>query len=151
MSLRPVPRPVLRPALTAAAGAALLLLAAPAVTATADPSESVTVDPVGRIAADGTVTLSGTYRCTGNSGPVYVSSSLGQESSTSRHAIGGTRAVCDGAEHRWVNTGKPGSSDPVEPGAARVEATVMELRPAGGLPLPHFHAADEQDVTLTAS
>ncbi|MFD5269479.1 DUF6299 family protein [Streptomyces sp. NPDC058335] len=150
MSFHPVPRPVLRPVLTAAAGAALLLLAAPAVTATAGPSESVTVDPVGRVAADGTVTLSGTYRCTGNSGPVFVSSSVGQKSSTTRHGIGGTRAVCDGAEHRWVNTGKP-APDPVEPGAARVEATVMELRPAGGLPLPHFHAAAEQDVTLTAS
>ncbi|MET9502478.1 DUF6299 family protein [Streptomyces sp. NPDC006259] len=142
--------PSLSPALTAAAGAALLLLAAPAATATAGPSESVTVDPVGRVAADGTVTLTGTYRCTGSSGPVFVSSSVGQESSTTRHGIGGTRAVCDGAEHRWVNTGKP-SSDPVEPGAARVEATVMELRPAGGLPMPHFHAAAEKDVTLTAS
>ncbi|USQ84002.1 DUF6299 family protein [Streptomyces phaeoluteigriseus] len=149
MSLRPVLSPALRPVLTTAAGAALLLLAAPAVTATAGPSESVTVDPVGRVAADGTVTLSGTYRCTGNSGPVFVSSSVGRRDATTRYGIGGTRAVCDGAEHRWVNTGKP-ASDPIEPGAARVEATVMELRPAGGLPLPYFHAADERDVTLTA-
>ncbi|MEW2047647.1 DUF6299 family protein [Streptomyces sp. NPDC005476] len=139
----------LRPALTAAAGAVLLLLAAPAVTATADPSESVTVAPVGRIAPDGTVTLSGTYRCVGDSGPVFVSSSIGQSSGNGRHGIGGTRAVCDGAEHTWENTGKTTPND-LEPGAAHVEATLMELRPQGGLPLPHFHAAQERDITLSA-
>lgn len=138
----------LRPALSAAVGAALLLLAAPAVTAHAAPAESVTVDPVGRIAADGTVTLSGTYRCTGNTGPVFVSSSVGQGSDGARHGIGGTRAVCDGAEHTWTNTGKATPND-LEPGAAEVEATLMELRPEGGLPLPRFHAAHKQGVTLT--
>ncbi|MFJ1809479.1 MULTISPECIES: DUF6299 family protein [unclassified Streptomyces] len=139
----------LRPALTAAAGAVLLLLAAPAVTATADPSESVTVAPAGRIAADGTITLSGTYRCVGSSGPVFVSSSIGQDSGKVRYGIGGTRAVCDGAEHAWENTGKATPSG-LAPGAAHVEATLMELRPQGGLPLPRFHAAQEQDITLTA-
>ncbi|MFJ4696095.1 DUF6299 family protein [Streptomyces sp. NPDC088766] len=145
-------RPVLRPVLTAAAGAALLLPAAPAVAApaAADPSESVTVDPVGRIAADGTVTLTGTYRCVGSSGPVFVSSSVGRKDSTTRYGIGGTRAVCDGAVHRWVNTGRP-APDPIAPGAVRVEATLTELRPAGLLPLPYFHAAGAQDVTLTTS
>ncbi|MFI5797458.1 DUF6299 family protein [Streptomyces sp. NPDC051677] len=141
----------LRPALSAAAGAALLLLAAPALTAataTAAPSESVTVDPVGRIAADGTVTLSGAYRCVGNTGPVFVSSSVGQKSAGVRHGIGGSRAVCDGAEHTWENTGKATPKD-LEPGKAHVEATLMELRPAGGLLLPRFHATQEQDITLT--
>jgi hypothetical protein len=133
--------------LGAAAGAALLLLAAPAGTATADPSESVTVDPVGTIAADGTVTLSGTYRCLGNRGPVYVSSSLGQSRPHLRYGIGGTSAVCDGAEHRWVNTGKPMPGE-LKPGAARVEATVMELDPSAGIPLPRFHALRQQDITL---
>jgi hypothetical protein len=137
----------LRPALTAAAGAALLLLAAPAVTATADPGESVTVDSTGRIARDGTVTLSGTYRCLDNEGPVFVSSSVSQKSENVRHGIGGTRAVCDGAEHRWENTGRTWS-DSLEPGKARVEATLTELRPQGGLPLPHFHAREKQEVTL---
>lgn len=140
----------LRPALAAVAGAALLLLAAPAVTATADPTESVTVDPNGRIASDGTITLSGTYRCVGNTGPVFVSSSVGQGSDKVLHGIGGTRAVCDGAEHAWENTGKA-TPDDLDPGAAHVEATLMELRPEGGLPLPHFHAAQERDITLTTS
>ncbi|MEU9438001.1 DUF6299 family protein [Streptomyces sp. NPDC048252] len=139
----------LRPALSAAAGAVLLLLAAPTVTATADASESVTVDQVGSIASDGTITLSGTYRCLGNTGPVFVSSSVGQGSGKARHGIGGTRAVCDGAEHAWKNTGKAGPTD-LEPGAAHVEATLMELCPQGGLPLPRFHAAQERDITLTA-
>ncbi|MFI9827282.1 DUF6299 family protein [Streptomyces sp. NPDC051913] len=133
----------LRPALAAAT---LLLLAAAPV-ATADPYETVTVDPTGTLAADGTVTLSGTYRCLGNSGPVFVSSSVGQKSPSVRHGIGGTSAVCDGAEHRWENTGKV-DTGALEPGAAHVEATVMELR-GGGLPLPRFHAAQQQDVTLT--
>ncbi|NUO40872.1 MAG: hypothetical protein HOV82_12045 [Streptomyces sp.] len=133
----------IRPALAAAT---LLLLAAAPVAA-ADPYETVTVDPTGTLAADGTVTLSGTYRCLGNSGPAFVSSSVGQKSPSVRHGIGGTSAVCDGAEHRWQNTGKV-DTGALEPGAAHVEATVMELQ-GGGLPLPRFHAAQQQDVTLT--
>ncbi|MGV9939615.1 DUF6299 family protein [Streptomyces sp. NPDC003401] len=148
MPFRLVPSRFPRPALAVAAGAALLLSAAPAVTATADPSESVTVDPVGRIAADGTVTLSGTYRCVGSSGPVFVSSSVRHEDSTAQYPVGGTRAVCDGAEHRWVNTGGT-APEPIEPGAVRVEVTLMELRATGGLPLPHFHAVHAARMTLT--
>ncbi|MFJ4203924.1 DUF6299 family protein [Streptomyces sviceus] len=137
-----------RPVLAAAAGAALFLLAAPALPASAAPSETVTVDPVGRIAEDGTVTLSGTYLCTGGSGPVFVSSSVGEGSSSSRYGIGGTRAVCDGVEHAWENTGKP-TPGALVPGAAHVEATLMELSLQGGLPLPRFHAAQQRDITLT--
>ncbi|MFF4058919.1 DUF6299 family protein [Streptomyces sp. NPDC001668] len=137
-----------RPALAAAAGVALFLLAAPALPANADPYETVTVDPVGRIAEDGTVTLSGTYRCTSGTGPVFVSSSVGGRSSSLRYGIGGTRAVCDGVEHGWENTGKatPGA---LEPGEAHVEATLMELSLQGGLPLPRFHAVGQRDITLT--
>ena len=138
----------LRSVLGTAAGAALLLLAA-APAATADSYETVTVDPTGSIAPDGTVTLSGTYRCLGNSGPAYVSSSVSQGDPSVRHGIGGTGAVCDGMEHSWANSGKP--SHPVTPGAARVEATVMELSTGSGLPLPRFHAVQQQDITLTAS
>ncbi|MFG2683442.1 DUF6299 family protein [Streptomyces sp. NPDC048392] len=143
-------------ALATAAGAALLLLAAPAATAVPGDArigtESVTVDPTGRIAADGTVTLSGTYRCTPGTGTgtgaVFVSSSVSQSDPSVRYGIGGTRAVCDGLEHRWVNTGRP-SADALKPGAAHVEATLMELRTTSGLPLPSFHARQGQDVTLS--
>ncbi|MGK3938715.1 DUF6299 family protein [Streptomyces caeruleatus] len=137
-----------RPALVALAGAALLLLTAPAPPASADSYETVTVDPVGRVAGNGTVTLSGTYRCTGGTGPVFVSSSVTGRSSSVRHGIGGTRAVCDGVEHSWSNTGKP-TSETLEPGAAHVEATLMELSLQGGLPLPRFHAVGQRDITLT--
>lgn len=156
-SPRPARRPSLRRplchALGVAVGAALLLPAAAsaATRPAADPYETVTVDPTGRIAADGTVTLSGTYRCLGSPGPMFVSSSVGRQTSTMnvRYGIGGTRAVCDGAEHRWVNTGRP-TPGSLEPGTARVEATLMELRVQGVLPLPRFHAARQQDVTLVA-
>ncbi|MFC8868894.1 DUF6299 family protein [Streptomyces sp. NPDC057148] len=143
--------PVRSAALATAAGAALFLLAAPAATAAPHDArhvtESVTVDPTGRIAADGTVTLSGTYRCIAGTGPVYVSSTVSQSDPSVRYGVGGTRAVCDGLEHRWVNTGTPDSVT-LKPGAAHVEATLMELRPMGIVPLPSFHARHGQDVTL---
>ncbi|MFB7933259.1 MULTISPECIES: DUF6299 family protein [Streptomyces] len=141
-----------RPLLGATAGAALLLLtgatAAPATASAAAPYEAVTVDAVGRITADGTVTLSGTYRCRSAVGPVFVSSSVSQGASTTRYGIGGTRAVCDGVKHRWVNTGRP-KPGALAPGAAHVQATLMELRTFSGLPLPSFHAVHGRDITLS--
>ncbi|ULR54054.1 DUF6299 family protein [Streptomyces deccanensis] len=133
--------------LGAAGGAALLLLAAaPSAGATIEPSETVTIDPTGLVAPDGTLTLSGTYRCLGGNGPVFVSSSLQQGESQVRKGVGGTSAVCDGADHAWTNSDK---ADPgrYRPGPARVEATVMELS-GSGLPLPRFHAVRHQDITL---
>ena len=139
-----------RPVLTAALAAALAttLLGAAAGPSGADPSETVAVDATGRIAPDGTVTLSGTYRCTGGTGPVFVSSSLSQGDAHVRHGIGGSIARCDGAEHLWVNTGKVSPAD-LRAGTAHVEATLLELRPVGIAPLPAFHAVGERDVTLT--
>ncbi|MEU2283708.1 DUF6299 family protein [Streptomyces sp. NPDC013178] len=155
----------LRPALTAA-GAALFLLATPAATAaapdpnetttpapdatpTSEPAETVTVDPTGRVAADGTVTLSGTYRCLGGTSPVFVSSTVSQNPPTLWRSVSGTRAVCDGAEHSWVNTGHV-AAGALQPGAARVKATLVELRTQGILPLPAIRAAQEQEITLVA-
>ncbi|MEU6801948.1 DUF6299 family protein [Streptomyces neyagawaensis] len=142
-----MPASRVRRALGTAAGAALLLCAAaPSAGATAEPFERVTVDATGKVAADGTLTLSGTYRCLGGSGPVFVSSSLQQGNSLVREGVGGSVAICDGADHTWTNTDKaePGR---FRPGPARVEATVMELS-GGGLPLPRFHAVRQQDITL---
>ncbi|WP_369232729.1 DUF6299 family protein [Streptomyces sp. R21] len=147
MSLR-----TFRQVVGAATGAALLLLVAPSAVALpsgphrADPYEEVTVDPTGTVTPDGTITLSGTYRCLSGTGPVFVSSSVSQGDPRVRHGIGGTSAVCDGADHRWVNSEKrdPGT---LQPGAAHVEATVMELS-GSGLPLPRFHATRQQDVTI---
>ncbi|MEU6291940.1 DUF6299 family protein [Streptomyces sp. NPDC046988] len=146
--------PVRSAVLAAAAGAALFLPAAPAATAastdTPAVTESVTVDRTGRVAADGTVTLTGTYRCTAADGAVFVSSVVRQgDDSSVRHGIGGTRAVCDGKEHRWTNTGTL-STGALKPGAAHVEATLMELRITSVLPLPSFHARKDQEVKLVA-
>ncbi|MET8286083.1 MULTISPECIES: DUF6299 family protein [Streptomyces] len=145
----------LRQVIGAVTGAALLLLVPSAVAASAaglsDPYETVTVDDIGHLAADGTITLSGTYRCPTGTGPVFVSSSVWQGDSRVRHGIGGTLAVCDGVAHRWTNSEKrePGT---LRPGAAQVEATLMELSPgAGGLPLPKFHAVRQQDITFMES
>lgn len=140
-----------RPFLGAAAGAALLLLgtaaAAPSAAASAEPTESVTVDTKGRIASDGTVTLSGTYRCLDATGRVFIGSSVSQAEPTVHHGIGGTRAVCDGKVHRWENSGRV-SSETLKAGRAHVEATVIELRPSGIALLAVPHAVERQDITL---
>lgn len=142
---------LVRPFLGAAAGAAFLLLgttaAAPSVAAPTEPTESVTVDVEGRIADDGSVTLSGTYRCRAATGDVFVGSSVSQSDPNFSHGIGGTPAICDGKEHRWENTGRV-SGNALKAGKAHVEATVMELRPDGLLLLPIAHAVSHQDVTL---
>ncbi|MCZ4099716.1 hypothetical protein C8250_002605 [Streptomyces sp. So13.3] len=138
----------LRPVLGAVASAALLLLLNVPM-ASADPSEVVTVDPTGSLAADGTITLSGTYRCASGQNPVFVSSSVSQGDTRVRYGIGGTNAVCDQTEHRWVNSEKLARGT-VTAGAVRVEATVMELDSSGGLPLPRLHVAGQQDVRLVA-
>ncbi|EPH41371.1 hypothetical protein STRAU_5607 [Streptomyces aurantiacus JA 4570] len=124
-----------------------MLCAAPGPAAAA-PGESITVDPTGKVAEDGTVTLSGTYRCTRAAGPVFITSSISQSRLDTRRSIGSSQALCDGAEHRWENTGKAPSNS-VKPGKANVEATLMELRLTKGLPLPFFHAAQRQDVALS--
>ncbi|MFI8091899.1 DUF6299 family protein [Streptomyces sp. NPDC086080] len=140
-----------RPYLGAAAGAALLLLGTAAVvtpaTASAGPTEAVTVHAEGRIADDGSVTLSGTYRCLATTGEAFIGSSVSQSAPTIRYGIGGTRAVCDGEEHPWKNTGRV-PDGVLKAGPADVEATVVELRPAGILLEPVVHAVDNRDITL---
>lgn len=157
----------LRKTVGVAAGAALLMLAASSATALdgpadPDPADSttvaadiVTIDKTGRIAADGTVTLSGTYRCRHGSGPVFLSSSLAAEDNRyERYGIGGTRAICDGAEHTWSDTGR--THGRFRPGPAHVEVTVLGLLSDDGplglpLPQPHVRATHEQDIKLSES
>ncbi|REE64028.1 hypothetical protein BX257_6698 [Streptomyces sp. 3212.3] len=126
-------------------GAALLLSAAPAAGAQTGRHEELTIHRIGHLTADGTLTLSGTYRCHGGGGPVFVSSSVSQGGSRVSHGVGGTIAVCDGAEHRWTNSERrPGA---YHPGRAHVGAALLELR-ATGLPLPTFHAVRQREVRL---
>ncbi|MEU6316621.1 DUF6299 family protein [Streptomyces sp. NPDC047009] len=126
-------------------GAVLLLSAAPAAGALSGRHDEVTVDRTGHLFADGTVTLSGTYRCLRGSGPVFVSSSLSQGDRRVSHGVGGTLAHCDGAKHRWTNSETLRGA--YTPGRAHVEATLTELS-ATDLPLPRFHAVREQGIRL---
>ncbi|MBT2438978.1 hypothetical protein J7E93_02315 [Streptomyces sp. ISL-36] len=131
-----------------ALAAGTLLVAAAATAAHAAPGDDLAVDAYGTVATDGTVTVSGTYRCTDDSaGPVFVSSTLVQEDRSA--SIGGTRAVCDGQVRTWSNSGVV--KEPVyRAGAARVKATLMQLTTSGplGLPLPGFRVAEDAEVTL---
>ncbi|MFC7974065.1 DUF6299 family protein [Streptomyces cinereoruber] len=108
-------------------------------------TDGLFVDAYGTVADDSTVTLSGTYRCLDDSaGPVFVSSTLVQGDRST--GIGGTRAVCDGHLHTWTNSSVV--KDPAyRPGAARVEATLLQLS-GTGLPLPRFLATEKADVEL---
>ncbi|MDT9693175.1 DUF6299 family protein [Streptomyces sp. P9(2023)] len=137
----------MRVRLALAAGA---LLAATATAAHAAPvsADSLSVDAYGTVAADGTVTLSGTYSCLDDSaGPVFVSSTLVQADRSI--GIGGTRAVCDGQVHDWSNSGVV-KEPAYKAGAARVKATLLQLTPSGplGVPTPGFLALEESDVIL---
>lgn len=138
-----------RPALAAALGAVALLCAAgPAAAGPAGP-DTVTVDARGRVTADGRITLSGTYRCTETGGTVFVGSSISRGDRRVTYGIGGTEAVCDGATHRWENSGIV-SPNPFGAGEAHVRATVTELRAGGPLLLTDVHAVEERDVRLAA-
>ncbi|MFJ2716828.1 DUF6299 family protein [Streptomyces sp. NPDC087437] len=138
----------LRPVLGAlgAAAATVLVLSAPA---TAAPGDKVTIDRTARLSSDGTVTVSGTYRCFGVNGPVFIGAAIGRGPSATRYGIGGTRAVCDGAHHRWRASGTV-TPKRLRPGPARVEAVLVELRQHSGVPLPHFHASHHRNVMLVA-
>ncbi|WP_306326393.1 DUF6299 family protein [Streptomyces venezuelae] len=110
-------------------------------------ADGLSVHGYGTVGADATVTLSGMYRCLDDSaGPVFVSSNLVQGNRSA--GIGGTRAVCDGHLHEWVNTSVV--KDPAyRPGAATVRATLMQLTSdATGLPTPRFLASEEAAVEL---
>ncbi|MFE0651740.1 DUF6299 family protein [Streptomyces sp. NPDC059534] len=135
-----------RLALTAA-GLLAAVTAATAPLAHAGGADGLSVDGFGLVAADSTVTLSGTYRCLDDSaGPVLVGSTLVQGSRSA--GIGGTRAVCDGRLHTWVNTSVV--KDPAyQPGTAHVRATLMQLTTGEtGLPTPGFLATETSDVEL---
>jgi hypothetical protein len=107
----------------------------------------VTITPTGIIAPDGTVTLSGSYRCL-DSNAAFVSSNL--RSGSTQLGIGGTHAVCDGQWHGWLNQGRPAYVS-VQPGVVHVGAALMELTFSGLVPMPSVLASGERDIMLTQS
>jgi hypothetical protein len=133
-------------AIGAAVGATLFLVAVPSG-ALAEPSDMITVDPTGYIASNGTVTLSGTYRCSDDASPavVYVGSHLEQDGNEA--GIGGTVAECDGNEHRWSNHDQP-FRDAFKPGSAKVQGTLLTFSLDFGIPLPRFLSVEDQRITL---
>ncbi|WP_370150883.1 DUF6299 family protein [Streptacidiphilus sp. EB129] len=126
----------------------MLLLTVTPGPAGATAAGAVSADQSGTVAGDGTVTLSGTYRCSPltGPGPVFVSSSVGTGSV--RHGIGGTAATCDGAEHSWVNRERPADGTKMTPGPTEIEATLVHLDTRGGLPLPDIIATDQHQIDL---
>ncbi|BBC32192.1 hypothetical protein SGFS_034860 [Streptomyces graminofaciens] len=133
-------------ALGAALGAALLLLAAaPAAVAKPEPSEGVTVHSPGLVAEDGPVMVSGTYRCVGG-GSVAVSPSLQHADQRSRKGAGGSRAVCDGAEHSSTDTDDAVTSRHRR-GPARGKVTFVEVSTSGGSQLSDVHSVRQRDTT----
>lgn len=134
-----------------AAGAlACLATAAPVAAAPAPRSTgSMTIDPTATLAPDGTLTMSGSYRCTvvEHTGTVFVAANVLQNRRT--EGIGGSRAVCDGARHRWRNSARPYGAS-LRPGPARADGTLLQMSSdRGGIPLPRFLAiAHERGITL---
>ncbi|MFE7132143.1 DUF6299 family protein [Streptomyces sp. NPDC057638] len=107
----------------------------------------VTVDAKGRIAADGTVTLSGTYACwSPGSGPVLLGAKALQGGQ--KVEVDLVRAVCDGRIHTWRSSGRSTSAT-LLPGAARAEATLLKLDTSHGfIPLPVFLGETDSALRL---
>jgi hypothetical protein len=134
--------------------AGALGVAAPAGAAEAaggtDGPDAVTVTG-GHLAKDGTVTVTGTYRCQppAPGATVFVGSDLSQGGH--EDGIGGTQAVCDGREHSYANTGEttPGT---YHPGPAQLSASLIALVQNGyGVPMPQSMASAGRPITLTAA
>ncbi|MFH8619420.1 DUF6299 family protein [Streptomyces sp. NPDC017979] len=108
--------------------------------------DTLTVDSVGRLAEDGVVTLTGTYRCSSlRTDPVLIGVKALQGST--RADTGGAAATCDDRVHTWSSSGRP-HSGAFAPGSARGEAAMIELDLSGGLPLPHVITYGEKELTL---
>lgn len=129
-----------------AVGGALLTAAAGPVGAV--DVQVVSADPAGTVSRDGTVTLSGTYRCSPSSGPgpVFVSSTV--RVGEVRHGIGGTAATCDGVEHTWMNQDKLVHGALSAQGPAEVETALVHLDTRSGLPMPSIIATDRHEIEL---
>ncbi|GHG77574.1 DUF6299 family protein [Streptomyces griseocarneus] len=148
----------IREAIGIAAGAATLTATAAtgtapeAAAAPVRPPNFLAIDRTGHIAPDGTITLTGTYRCAPlakPAGTVYIGSNIRQSGITS--GIGGSIATCDGKEHRWRNDALPYRVT-YRAGTARADGMLLQFKKdKHGIPLPHFIAvASERDITLVA-
>lgn len=126
--------------------AALVTVLTPTSAGAQFAPDAVTIDQTGQIASDGTLTLTGTYRCSSlRPGPVFVGSKVSQGGAQA--GVGGTRATCDGREHAWRNTGR--AMEDFEPGAAAGEATLLVLDTSRGfIPVPVVLDRDQRELIL---
>jgi hypothetical protein len=137
-----------RLAVVCAVGALAVLVAGPLPSASADGDNAVTVAPTGTVAKDGTVTLTGTYRCSPDAqyGTV-VNGSITDGHETS--SVGGSvPATCDGYEHTWTAQGRPYL--PAQAGPIRTEAALVHLtwQSSSLIPQVDVLADQPQDTTL---
>ncbi|GLF97064.1 DUF6299 family protein [Streptomyces yaizuensis] len=104
--------------------------------------DTISIAPAAGIAADGSLTLSGTYRCFRHSGAVLIGAKALQRDA--RAEFDGDMAVCDGRAHNWSGTAP--ATGTFETGAARGEAVLIHLDSSQGfVPLPVIvdtHTAD---------
>ncbi|MFD3720677.1 DUF6299 family protein [Streptomyces sp. NPDC058674] len=122
----------LRLALSAlSALAAVTAFTAPA--SAAPHGNEISVQRDARIVEHGTVTLSGTYRCSAPSpvGTVQIAATLVQ--GHTRLGFGGEEAVCDGREHAWEATGSLRMTPDVQAGPAEARVRLQEIGRSGGL------------------
>ncbi|MFE3199096.1 DUF6299 family protein [Embleya sp. NPDC059237] len=110
--------------------------------------DQVSLDPTVWVAADGTVTVSGTYSCAAeHTGSVLVGGTVSQAGRN--FSVGGSAATCDGLTHDWHSSARP----PLDfvPGPARADATLLELLPGEGVVpvVPNILAQSARDVTIT--
>ncbi|MBC3841456.1 hypothetical protein GXW82_17630 [Streptacidiphilus sp. 4-A2] len=104
----------------------------------------------GTIAKDGTVTLSGTYRCSSDEAyGTVVSTSV--TSGTETSSVGSSvQAVCDGQEHNWTSQGRPYL--PVQAGPVQAQASLIHLSWSSGslIPATDLLAQQPQNTVLKA-
>ncbi|QLH21517.1 DUF6299 family protein [Streptomyces sp. Rer75] len=111
---------------------------------------NVTVNRVGYVSSDGTVALSGTYRCLRDGAAIpradiLITLTQGQV----RYGIGGGSALCDGLTHSWSVQDGPGVR--FVPGPALVESSLLRFEAGQQLvPLPRTAAVGERAITLEA-
>ncbi|MEU5811181.1 DUF6299 family protein [Streptomyces sp. NPDC047718] len=112
-------------------------------------NQTVSVRSEAHIDADGTITLSGTYRCEQPSpdGTIQIKAALVQ--GDVHLGIGAGRAVCDGKDHDWHAHATLAYTPQVHAGPARVTAELQELHLSGLMPSSlDTVAADEKAVEV---
>ncbi|MGF1429314.1 DUF6299 family protein [Kitasatospora sp. LaBMicrA B282] len=139
-----------RPRAAALLAAAVLgvLGTAVAAPAAAAGTDAVTIDPVGTVAADGTVTLTGSYHCD-YPGAVFLSPNL-RVGDRSENIGNSLRATCDGQQHAWRAQAQP-YQWVVQPGPAEADASLVHLTEGPLVPMPEFLARGQQAIMLQST